>query len=222
MAIQVQGNAGAIADVDGTTYRAVRITMRPPDYGVLGQYRISMQTGLIAAGFAGFGTFYYARWTATPQLGVIWGVSIDGLVGGSVGFAVDYAYVGFIEQRNWTVDGSGGTLAVLTGNSQKLRSTMPSSLMGTIRMATTVPLTNGTGIQDAEGFGQFYFPMGATPFTNYIGQLGLYGSLCLEDGGNPAPIVLAQNEGIQVTARVPVTGTWSAGVTMSWSELNTY
>ena len=222
MAIQIQGSMGSIAEVDGTTYRALRITIRPTDYGLLGQYRISLQTGTIAAGFAAFGSFFYARWTATPQLAVIWGASLDGVVGGAVAFAAGRGYHGLQILRAWTVDGTGGTLVVLTGNSQKLRSTMSSSLMGTIRIATTVPLTLGTNVADAQGVGQLFYAIGTTASVTYWGQVPLYGSQTLEDGGNPAPIVLAQNEGIQISAAMPATGTWSAGVTMSWSEVNAY
>ena len=35
MAIQIQGNGGAIAEVDGTGFRALRTTARPFDHGAL-------------------------------------------------------------------------------------------------------------------------------------------------------------------------------------------
>jgi hypothetical protein len=46
--------------------------------------------------------------------------------------------------------------------------------------------------------------------------------MSLESGGNPAPMVLAQNEGVVIRATVPATGTWGHGVTMAWSEVATY
>ena len=70
MAIQIQGNCGDVADVDGTTYRALKITMRPTDYGMLGQYRLSMQSGTMAAGLAAFAQIFQARWTDTPEIAV--------------------------------------------------------------------------------------------------------------------------------------------------------
>ena len=52
MAIQLQGNGGTVADVDGTNYRALRTTLRPIDYGALGSYRLSLLSGTMAAGLA--------------------------------------------------------------------------------------------------------------------------------------------------------------------------
>jgi hypothetical protein len=222
MAIQIQGNMGVIVDVDGTTYRAVKIVVRPADYGLLGQYRISMQSGTMAAGFSAFSAAFQARWIATPQLAVIWGVSIDGLAVSTTAFAAGRGFIGVQIVRGWTVDGSGGTLAVLTGNQQSLRSSMPPSLMGSIRIASTTGLGNGTATTDPQGEGATVFAVAAVTSTNFIGQYALYGNTSLEDGGNTAPIVLAQNEGINIEPSVPATGTWRFGVTMLWSEVNAY
>ena len=36
MPIQIQGNGGTVAEVDGTNFRALRVNNRPVDYGALG------------------------------------------------------------------------------------------------------------------------------------------------------------------------------------------
>jgi len=222
MPIQIQGSAGGLIDVNGTTFDAVCVTMRPVDYGFLGQYSISMLTGTMAAGIADFSTIFYARWTATPQIALVWGVALNGVVGGLTGFTAGYGYFGLRVLRNMAVDGSGGALAVLTGNSQNLRSSMAPSKMGTIRMSTTAALTLDVSSGDAQGIGQTYFGLGTATSVTYVKQIGLYGSATLEDGGNPAPVVLAQNEGVLVSVRMPATGTWATGVNMSWSEVDSY
>jgi hypothetical protein len=227
MAIQIQGNCGDIVDVDGTTYRAVKITLRPTDYGTLGQYRISMQSGTMAAGLAAFSQIFQMRWTDTPELALIWGVSIDGLSGGTSSFTAGTGYIGLQIVRSWTVDGSGGTPAVLTGNNQSLRSSMGPSLFGmngtgAIRIASTAALTGGTSTPDTQGIGQSYFSVGTVASANYLPQYCLYGSNSLEEGGNPAPVVIAQNEGINLVAALPASGTWKFGVSVSWSEVTDY
>jgi hypothetical protein len=222
MAIQVQGNGGVILEVDGTTYRAVRVSIRPADYGLLGQYRIAMHSGTMAAGLGGFSQIFQARWTSTPQLALIWGVNLAGMAGTATAFAAGTAYVGLILPRSWTVDGSGGSPAVLTGNNQMLRTSMGSTLMGSIRIATTAALGVGTSTIDTQGFGQIFIAVSTAASQNFLGQVGLYGSSSMEDGGNVAPIVLSQNEGIALVAAVPGTGTWGFSAAMSWSEVNSY
>ena len=46
MPIQLQGNGGVTAEVDGTVFRAQRATLRPIDYGSLGHYRSSVRFSL--------------------------------------------------------------------------------------------------------------------------------------------------------------------------------
>jgi hypothetical protein len=222
MAIQIQGNGGVIAEVDGTTYRALRVTVRPVDYGALGQYRISMLSGTMAAGLAAASEIFQARWTQNPNLAIIWGVALDGMSGSATAFTAGFASFTLTIARVWTADGSGGTAATLTGNNQKLRTSMATTSMGTIRCATTAALGVGTKTLDAQAEGMLSFCMATTISVNYLSNIGLYGAMSLEDGGNPAPIVLAQNEGVVVRATVPATGTWQFGVSMAWSEVTSY
>ena len=50
--IQIQGNGGAIAEVDGTTFRAQRVSPRPVDHGTLGAYAYGGFTGILPAALA--------------------------------------------------------------------------------------------------------------------------------------------------------------------------
>jgi hypothetical protein len=222
MAIQVQGNSGVVAEVDGTTYRALRVTVRPVDYGALGSYRISMISGTMAAGLAAASDVFQARWTDSTNLALVWGILIDGMGGSATAFTAGFARFAAYISRTWTADGSGGSSATLTGNNNKLRTSMATTSMSAVRISSTAALTTGTKTNDAQPAGQATFTIGTVASTNYLGQTCLYGSASLEDGGNPAPIVLAQNEGVTMQATVPATGTWQFGVTMAWSEVASY
>jgi hypothetical protein len=222
MSIQIQGYGGVVAEVDGSVYRALRVTLRPVDYGSLGQYRCSLLSGTMAAGLGAASQVFQVRWTSTPQLALIWGVSIDGLSGSATTFTAGFALFNLVVARSWTADGTGGSTATLTGNNQKLRTSMGTSLMGTIRIASTAALGAGTSTLDGQSEGQISFSIGTTANVNYLLQTGLYGASSLEDGGNPAPIVLAQNEGVVARATVPATGTWQFGMTVAWSEVASY
>jgi hypothetical protein len=210
-----------ISEVDGTTYRALRVTSREVDYGLLGMYRVGLLSGTMSAGLAGGSDIFQARWTDATRLALVWGVQLNGVAGTGIGFTAGTGIIGLNMARGWTVDGSGGTLVAFTGNRQALRSSMGPSLMGSMRVATTNALGGGTKTYDTQGFGGDYFPVPATTGFNFAGQSGMYGS-SLEDGGNCAPIVLAQNEGVSLVASVPATGTWLFGVGMFWSEVASY
>lgn len=221
MAIQVQGNGGVIAEVDGTTFRALRVTARPADYGALGSYRVSMISGTMAAALGAASEIFQARWTDATRLALVWGISLDGLAGSATAFTAGFATINVAVARGWSADGSGGTAATLTGNNQKMRTSMGTTLMGAIRVSSTAALTAGTKTIDAQPEGQFTFSIGVVVSAIYVPNvMALYGNL--EVGGNPMPIVLAQNEGIVKRATVPATGTWQFGTTMSWSEVTSY
>jgi hypothetical protein len=222
MAIQIQGTLGSIIEVDGPNTRCLRVVARPTDYGWMGQYCVSLQSGTMASGLAAGSEVFQLRWTATPSLAVIWGVSIDGMAGGTASFSAGPGLFMLSVARSWTVDGSGGTQAVLTGNNQTMRSSMAPSLMGGVRISSTGALSAGTKTYDAQGLGGSYFAVSATASTNYISQVGLYGSMSLEEGGNCSPIILSQYEGVGIAATVPGSATWRFGATVLWSEVDAY
>ena len=144
MSIQVQGSGGVVVDVNGSTFRAMVVTLRPVEYGLLGSYRVSAISGTIAPGLAAAAEIYQFRWTATPQLALIWGFQIDGLSSDGTPFLANGSSVGMNIARSWTADGSGGTTITPTGNTGKLRTSMGTSLVGSMRIASTAALGAGT------------------------------------------------------------------------------
>lgn len=225
MGIQIQGNSGVIADVDGTTFRALRVAARPTDYGALGMYQIHMASGAIAAGMAANGETFQARWTDATRFAVIQKIECTG-VRATTAFAAGAIDISAAIARAWSADGSGGTAATLTGNNQKLRTTMGTTLFGAIRCASTAALTGGTKTVDAQNLGGIttHSSGGTGSATPIIGSIYLPKTVLFEqdmaDGEHP--IVLVQNEGIVVRATVPATGVWNIGHTMKWAELTAF
>jgi ribosomal protein L12E/L44/L45/RPP1/RPP2 len=217
VAIQIQGNGGAIAEVDGTGFRAMRMNKRPMDYGALGSYAVSARTGVMAAGLAANAEIFQLRWTDATRLCAITSVHCSG-GGGIVAFAAGVTVMEVLTARSWTVAGSGGTAIALTTNNQKLRSSMGTSLVNDMRVSSTAALTAGTKTLDAQPIGSIVSSVGVTAGTPLWLPAHLY-ELNENDG---QPIILAANEGIVVRATVPATGTWTASIDVTWMEMAAY
>ena len=218
MAIQLQGSTGVVAEVAGTGFRALKNQISPLEYGTLGSYAVSQVSGTVGAGLAANSEIYQFRWTDATRLCVIHQVILDGVAGSATAFTAGFANITVTIARSWSAAGSGGTAASLTGNNQKLRTSMGTTILGESRCATTSALGAGTKTLDASPVGQIGFAVGTTASVSYLGQVFLF-------NGDPTqghPIVLAQNEGIAVRATVPATGTWQFGVTVKWSEVNAF
>ena len=221
MGIQIQGNSGTIVEVDGTTFRTVRVTCRPVEYGALGFYRVSLLSGNMAAGLVAASEIFQIRWSNSSILALVWGISIDSFGSGGAAFAGGFGNVNLTIARNWSADGSGGAVATLTQNNNKLRSSMGTSLMGTVRISTTAALGAGTKTLDARPFAQIGLALSTFTYNQFTYPvLVMYGNL--EEKGNPSPIVLANNEGIVGRATVTANGTWQFGMTVVWAEVTSY
>lgn len=218
MGIQLQGNGGTIAEVDGSNYRAMRATLRPIDHGSLGSYRLSLLSGTMAAGLAANSEIYQFRWSDASRLCVVTSVVWDGLSGSSTAFTAGFGKCDMMVARSWTADGSGGSAATLTGNNQKNRTNMATTLLGAARIASTAALTAGTKTLDSQSIGQYSATFGTTANTQWVPQFDLFHA----DPGGESPLILGQNEGFVVRATVPATGTWQFGLTVCWTELTSY
>lgn len=218
MAIQIQGNGGTVADVDGTNYRAMRTTLRPYDYGALGSYRLSLLSGTMAAGLAANSEVFQFRWADATRICVVTSVIWDGLSGSATAFAAGFAKVDMLVARSWTADGSGGVAAIISGNNAKQRTSMGSTLLGAVRASSTAALTAGTKTLDTQAVGQYSAAIGTGTSVQWMPQFDLFHA----DPGGESPLILAQNEGFVIRATVPATGTWQFGATVCWTELAAY
>lgn len=228
MAIQLQGNGGVVAEVDGTTFRAIRVTARPVNYGSLGMYRLGMHSGVMAAALAANAEIYQFRWTDATNFALVFRVSIS--AGGpqiaATGAVLSWSLMMAVA-RAWSVIGSGGTRAVMTGNINKLRTSMGTSLVNDAGIATTAGLTAGTKTIDHAtsnmGTVTGAFSTGAITVqtvANMLPHTDLFNAVY----GGSHPLVLAGTgggEGFIIrngTVNFPAAATWVFSVTSEWAE----
>jgi hypothetical protein len=201
------------------------VTVRPIDYGSLGIYGLAMATGTIGAALAANGELAQFRWTDATRLAAVMGVSVSG--GANVAAtAAGLVTLDLTVARSFTVAGTGGATATLTGNNQKLRTNMGTTLLGEFRIATTAALGAGTKTLDAQAIGNFTIGIGTGAITTSH-RLQLFDREDLLDAAEKTlhPIILAQNEGWVVkngATAWPAAMTWALGVTTRWAELTAY
>lgn len=219
MAVQLQGNGGTVAEVDGTTFRAQRTTLRPTDHGAFGQYRLSTTISLVATQAAN-GTLFSFRWGDASRLCVIQDVRLQFMQTAAATATIFPVFSVFVA-RSFTVSDSAGTALTLTGNSFKKRTSMGTTLVTDIRKsAAAAGLTAGTRTLDAD-------PLLQLPTTSVITTpaAAIFSSDVDLDSGTAHPIVLAQNEGIIVQGPSVVfgaAGTANLVVDIAWAEVTAF
>lgn len=228
MGLQIQGNGGVVADVDGSGFRALRVASRPVENESLGAYQLAMTSGTLAAALAASGQLFSMRWGDATRLMVLLYLSVrfQQLTPRTAATLTDFGFDAFVA-RSFTASASGGTAATLTGNAMKTRTTQGTTLLTDARISSTAALTAGTQTLDANAFAaslgipQRVNPAAAT--EEVISQAPI-----LEWNANVAdgmhPIVLAQNEGIVVRNRAvwPAAGTGIVTVNARWAEVPAY
>jgi hypothetical protein len=212
MGVQIAGSA-TNAEVEVAT-KALRVTPKPIDWGSLGIYSIAGVSGTMAAALAAASPIFSFRWTTT-NVAVIKRVSIS--AGGITAFTAGSFLLNLFAARSFSASDTGGTAATLTGNNQKLRTSMGTLTVGDIRWSATATLTAGTRTKDANPLASAVGSTTATAGTFLIPPT----DLILAKAGD-YPLVLAQNEGFVIEATVPATGTWQFAATVQWEELAAY
>ena len=221
---QLQGNGGTVAEVDGTNFRAQRVSARPLDHGALGAYSVGLVTGVIPAALTTNSEIYQFRWADATRLCVIRRIRIGAAVSTTMFAAGVPMQLDLARASAWTVAGSGGTRITMSTNSRR-RTSMGSSLVtaNDIGIATTAALTVGTKTLDGLSLTQ---QVAACPTTGSLnGTIWPPGtSLWTADvGDSDHPLVLAQNEGFVIRcAAVPGVGTWQLSCNVDWAEVTAY
>lgn len=219
MALQIQGNGGTVAEVDGTTFRAIRTSIRPLDYGALGSYRLGTTVGLVATQAAN-GTLFSFRWGDATRLCVINYLRLQVQQTAAATATISPSFE-VLQARSFTVSDSAGTALTLTGNSFKKRTSMGTTLVSDIRKsAAAAGLTVGTRTLDAEPIMQLLTQQTITTpsAVSYILELNL-------TNGGDHPLIFAQNEGFIVRGPTVVfgaAGTANINVDVAWTELASY
>lgn len=208
----VSPTAVATAEVDIS--KALRTVQRPLISATLGSYEVGLTSGLMAAALAANTTIWSFRYTGAG-LCIVDDVDFEGLgviTALTAGQAVAF---GLFVNRAFTVSASGGTAATLTGNNGKLRTSYATTGVGDIRISSTAALTAGTRTPDAQPMGEVVTGLSAA------GSSGAHIPLLATPSSNSHPIILANNEGLEIQNRIafPAAGTWTFGITVRWTEV---
>lgn len=221
MAIQIQGNGGTVAEVDGTGFRAQRMTPRPTDHGSLGHYSYGGFTGILPAALAANSEIYQFRWTDATRICLIYEVKIAAVVSTTFFAAGVPVQIDMVKSTGWSAAGTGGT-AISPAALLKKRTSMGSSLVasGDMRIATTAALGAGTKTLETLSMATLAAPGPITASLN--GQIIPPGTILFraETGDGQHPLTLVQNEGFSIrSVAVPATGTWTASIQVDWAEV---
>jgi hypothetical protein len=194
-----------------------------------GAFRIAAVSGLltgVAAGTSTAGHLFAMRWApaaggaTSRQIAVISRlrarmVTIAGFT------AAQEVGIDLSVLRTYTAAHTGGTAQDLTGNNQKKRSVMQSSIVADMRIGTTGALTAGTHTFDAQPIAQSVYAELAAAATVAKGAVELF--MSTEDLDRH-PLILANNEGICIrnTIAMGAGGTARLVVELEWLELERY
>jgi hypothetical protein len=196
---------------------SIRITNRPPDFGSLGLYAIEGLSGSMAAGLGANSPIFSTRWTNATKKALIQRVFMAMSSLGTA-FAAGVGKFDLFFARSFSASDSGGTSILPTGDKNKKRTSMGTTLFGDMRIASTGTLTAGTRTLDTNPLRRLMFAVGTATNTVYLATALLAGMWL--DGDHP--YVLAQNEGLIIQATVPATGVWQFSVGLEWAEVIDY
>lgn len=214
MAIKIAGNAGPNVEVETNTL-AMRVVVRPNDYGSLGIYQIGGISGTIGAGQAASAPVFSFRYGST-NLAIVRKVVLS--VGStSTAFTAGVCSFAMLVARTFTGSDTGGTGITPTSTSNRLRTTMATTGVTDIRISSTTALSPGNRTLDTQNLGAITSSVPATGGTQILSPYPIF-----ESRASEYPLVCAQNEGFVVQATVPATGTWTFGCNVMWEELSAY
>ena len=187
MAVIQGGASGALADVD-TTFLAQRISQRPVQN--LGWYSVGATSGALT-GVAAAAPVFSLRNITSPNLLMVRRVS--------VGFSTTTAFTAaqaleydLFFARTFTASDSAGTAIAITGNLNKLRTSLATPTSLDCRISAAAAITAGTRTLDTVALG-----IAAGSSTGVGTTMPLTTLMAHEAGAHP--IILAQNEGLVIT-----------------------
>lgn len=224
MAIQIIGNGGTVAEVDGTIFRAQRVTPRPVDHDTRGAYAYGGLSGIIGAALGANSEIFQFRWVDATRFAVVRKVRISASVSTTFFAAGVPVQIDLVKVSGWSGQGTGGT-TVSPAALLKRRANMASSLVGSgdIRISTTAALGAGTKTLETLSLSTI---VAAGPITASLnGTIIAPGTILwqAEVGDGEHPLVLGQNEGFVIrSVAVPATGTWQVAVNVDWAEVSSY
>jgi hypothetical protein len=217
--IQITGNGGTVAEVDGTSFRALRTSPRPLD-AFLGHYRLATTVALVVTQAAN-GTLFSFRWGDATRFCVLQKLRLEILQTAAATATIMPSYQAFIA-RSFTVSDSAGTAITITGSNMKKRTNMGTTLVTDIRKsAVAAGLTAGTRTLDAEPI----IELTTNSAITTPNAIAYRKELEMDSGDGLHPYVFAQNEGFIVRGPTVVfgaAGTANLLVDVAWAEVTAY
>lgn len=186
--------------------------------GLTGSYTMTGVTGTMAAGLAANSPIWAFRYTGTG-VAVVKSIRFSA-ADTATAFAAGLAQFNFFVARAFTASDTGGTAATLTGNNGKLRTSFATTGVGQFMTATTGTMTAGTRTLDAQPIAAI--SLGVQAAAGVQLSDGSPSLIVFPQNAGDYPLVLAANEGIELQATVPATGTWSGSITIVWDEYASY
>lgn len=222
--IESQLNPGLIAEID-PTFRSIYQSLRPLGYTnfqgkILGHYRAVATTS--AAAFTSGVNLAALRWTDANNFLVLLRARLWVTVVTAVTAQRVDPFVLTVARAYTARDGTGATVVAISGNTQKARSNMASSLVANLDVTSAAGgLTGGTKTVDTNP----HYSIGLQANAGLVG-IGTNGGGELTNAENNYlhPIVLGANEGILVQwgATTLATGTVAVMVELGWAEVSLF
>ncbi len=224
MGVNLVGSGGSVVGAGADAQKGIHVVNKPHDAGSLGHYSHGSFTGILPAALAANAEIYQFRWSDATRLCLINKVTISAAVSTTMFAAGVPVQIDVVKATAWTVAGSGGTRLTPAALVKK-RTSFGSSLIAAndIGIATTAALTAGTKTLETVAMNVL---LAAGPITGSLnGQIIPPRTVLWENDASDGmyPFALAQNEGFVIrSVAVPATGTWSATVTVDWTEVVAY
>jgi len=218
--IESQINPGVIAEVD-PTFKSIRQSLRPLDYQtlqgkILGHYRAVAVT--TAAAPAANSHLAALRWTDPTNFLVLLRARAFVTVVTAVTAQRNDPIVLNVARGYTARDATNATVVTISGNNQKARTNMNSSLVANLDVASAAAgLTGGTKTVDANP--HYAINIGASGLVG-LGTNG-GGELTNAENNYIHPLVLSASEGILITwgPTALATGTVTVTVELGWAEV---
>lgn len=211
MAIQIQGNGGTTQEVDAT-FRAARVTIRPPE--VIGWYSVAGSSGALTVAAAAANVFSFRNTGSNPIL----------IRHVYIGFATTTAFTTaqglfytIFKCTGFTASDSGGTALYTAGANKHRESFTNVTSAPDIRISTTGALTAGTRTVQTAGLGN------ACGSSTAVGT-SMPKTVLFSNEAGDYPLYLAQNEGfvIQNDTVMGAAGVIRLQVQVEYAEVSSY
>lgn len=220
MAIQQQGNSGTVAEVGGTTFRALHVHVKPLEYGSLGHYRTAVKLTM-ATTQAANSRLFEIRNTHATNLIVLTRCRIRAGAAGTV----TTGYMGEFSLFRCTSFTAVDTTNTVTPTSSMKRTSMAAYPGGAAVRHVTVAgaaagMTGGTLTKDGNAQGGLIVPLFTLAATTPVGEAEL-----VDDINGTHPYVFAQNEGFIIENVVVGSGTANVVhvyIDVAWAEVASF